>query len=103
VIAPVLGGHTAGTVADGPNTVKEVYVTDEDGTQRLITQDQIGEARAVSQVTKTIFVETSVNDDVTTARVTTVTTVDGKETTEEVEFSGTQEEVNRRIESLKAQ
>ncbi len=103
VIAPVLGGYTIDTVADGPNLVKEVYVTLEDGTQRLLTQDQIGEAREVSQVTKKIFVETSVNEDVTTAKVTTVTTLDGKETTEEVEFSGTQEEVNRRIEAIKAQ
>jgi K(+)-stimulated pyrophosphate-energized sodium pump len=103
VIAPVLGGHTVDAAAEGPNVVSEAYVIGDDGTQILLTDAQLEEARNVAQVSKKIFVETSVEGDVTTAKVNTVTTVDGKDTSEEVEFSGTQEEVNIIIQAIKAQ
>jgi len=103
VIAPVLGGHSAASVEDGPNVVSEAFVTGDDGTQISLTNAQVEEARNAAQVSKKIFVETSVDGDVTNAKVTTITTVDGKETSEDFEFSGTHEDVNRRIEAIKAQ
>lgn len=103
VIAPVLGGHGAIETADGTNMVREVYVTAEDGTQRLITQDQLGQANETSEVVRQIFVETSVKDDVTTAKVTVVTVVNGERTENVSEFSGSYEDVQRRIEIMKNQ
>ncbi len=103
VIAPVLGGHGASETADGPNVVKEVYVTAEDGTQRLITQDQVGQAKETSEVVRQIFVETSVDGDETTAKVTVVTVINGERTEDVTEFTGSNEDVQRRIEVLKNQ
>jgi len=103
VIAPVLGGHGATETAEGPNVVKEVYVTAEDGTQRLITQDQVGQARETSEVVRQIFVETSVQGDETTAKVTVVNVINGKRTEDVSEFTGSHEDVQRRIEVLKNQ
>lgn len=103
VIAPVLGGHTTDKNNDGATTVKEVYVTSEDGTQKLITQDQIGKAKETSEIEKQIFVETSVNGEETTAKVKVVKIVNGEKTENEFEFSGTQQEVEKRIEELKNQ
>lgn len=103
VIAPVLGGHTTDKNNDGATIVKEVYVTSEDGTQKLITQDQIGKAKETSEIEKQIFVETSVNGEETTAKVKVVKIVNGEKTENEFEFSGTQQEVEKRIEELKNQ
>jgi len=96
VIAPVLGHHSA--EATGDTVVKEVYTMTEDGVAEL-TEAQ---ARNV-EVNKRIFVETSVEGELMTAQVTTVTIENGKETKEETEFSGTEEEVKARIEALKTQ
>ena len=103
VIAPVLGGQGAVETADGTNVVSEVYVTAEDGTQRLITQDQVGQAREASEVVRQIFVETSVKEELTTAKVTFVTTKNGERTEDVSEFTGSHEDVQRRIDLLKAQ
>lgn len=103
VIAPVLGGHTIDKSNVGATIVKEVYVTSEDGTQKLITQDQIGKAKETSEIEKQIFVETSVNGEETTAKVKVVKIVNGEKTENEFEFSGTQQEVEKRIEELKNQ
>ncbi len=103
VIAPILGGHGADHTDANAQVVKEVYVKSEDGTQKLVSQDQLGDAKATSEVTKQIFVETSVNNEVTTAKVTVVTVVNGEKKEEVSEFTGTEAEVKARIEALKNQ
>jgi K(+)-stimulated pyrophosphate-energized sodium pump len=103
VIAPVLGGHGAVETADGTNVVSEVYVTAEDGTQRLISQDQAGQAREASDVLRQLFIETSVQGEETFAKVTVVEIINGERNEKVSEFSGSHEDVQRRIDLLKAQ
>lgn len=103
VIAPVLGGHTAESTTDSATTVTEHYVTAEDGSQRLITQDQVEQARETSEIERKIFVETSVQGDETTAKVTVINIVNGERTENVSEFTGSYEDVQRRIEELKKQ
>lgn len=103
VIAPILGGHGADHSDTNAQVVKEVYVKSEDGTQKLVSQDQLGDAKATSEVTKQIYVETSVNNEVTTAKVTVVSIENGERKEEVSEFSGTEEQVKQRVELIKNQ
>ncbi|HZH68962.1 MAG TPA: hypothetical protein VFD80_00750, partial [Flavobacteriaceae bacterium] len=52
------------------------------------------------EINKRIFAETSVEGELMTAKVTTVTIENGKETKDEIEFSGTEEEVKAKLEDL---
>ncbi len=100
VIAPVLGGHTADDSELGNTTVKEVMVVSEDGTTTTLTDEQ---AANVTAINKQVTIEYSSNDDVTTAKVSSVTIVNGEEVKEDKTFTGTEEEVKRQIEAFKAQ
>lgn len=98
VIAPILGGHGMSDELEGENVSEEMYMIDEDGNQTLLTDNQ---AKQVKEVSKEIMVSLSSNDTLTTADVTIKTTKDGKTTTEEKTFTGTEEEVNKQIEALR--
>tara|TARA_R110000850_G_scaffold203228_1_gene329532 strand:- start:152317 stop:154743 length:2427 start_codon:yes stop_codon:yes gene_type:complete len=99
VIAPVLGGHTAGD-SESATMVKEVMVVSEDGTATTLTDEQ---AANVTTINKQITIEYSSDDDMTTAKVSSVSIVNGEEVKEEKVFTGTEEEVRREIEAFKAQ
>jgi len=99
VIAPVLGSDSA--VVEGPNTTTETYVISEDGTSIQLTEEQVREAARTAPVSKRIFVEMSIVEDVATAKVTTISTVNGQNVEEDFEFTGAEEDVRRRIELLK--
>src|SRR5690554_3915188 len=86
VLAPLLAQYNA--EATGDTVVKEVYTMTEEGVAQLSDS----QAEKV-EINKRIFVETSVEGELMTAKVTTVTIENGKETKEETEFSGTEEEV----------
>ena len=98
VIAPILGGHGMSDELEGENVSEEMYMIDEDGNQTLLTDNQ---AKQVKEVSKEIMVSLSSNDTLTTVDVTIKTTKDGKTTTEEKTFTGTEEEVNKQIEALR--
>lgn len=86
VIAPVLGGHS-----------------NENVTMEVITVNSIGEQDRTS-IDKRVFVEWNVKNDSATAKVTTLTIENGKETNrEENEFSGLESDVRKRVEKLQNQ
>ncbi len=101
VIAPILGGHTAETHSE--NTSEEMMFIDEDGNKTILTDKQamqVDEA-AMTEVKKEVIVEMSVDGDVTTADVTIETTKDGVTTTKTKTLSGTEAEIQAKLDALK--
>ena len=96
VIAPVLGGHHSEDVT-GEHISTEIY-SSTDGGNVLLSNEQ---AQNITSTDKNIFVEWSVKNDSAMAKVTTITYKNGEKVVNEQEFSGKEEDVKIRIESLK--
>ena len=101
VIAPILaGGHHSADEA--LHTSDEMYFIDADGNKTVVTDE--GDNEWISdkaQTRREVKVEMSVDGDITTADVTIETTVNGETTTEKTTFTGTEEEVQAKIDALK--
>ncbi len=101
VIAPILaGGHHSADEA--LHTSDEMYFIDADGNKTIVTDK--GDNEWISdkaQVTREVKVEMSVDGEITTADVTIETTENGETTTEKTTFTGTEEEVQAKIDALK--
>jgi K(+)-stimulated pyrophosphate-energized sodium pump len=77
-----------------------MILIDADGKKQLMTAEQAADSKK-AEVTKEVFVEMSVDGDLTTAEVITKTTRDGKTTSKSQVFKGTQDEVKNKVERLK--
>jgi len=101
VIAPILGGHDVSETS--MNTSGEMMFIDEDGNQHILTTEEGAQVAAANrtEVSKEVKVEMSVEGDVTTANVTTETTINGETTSETKTFTGTEAEVKEQVEAMK--
>jgi K(+)-stimulated pyrophosphate-energized sodium pump len=103
VIAPILGGHALDNDAEALNTSEEMYFIDEEGNKTVLNVQQVDQVENANrtEVSKEVKVEMTTEGDVTIAKVTTETTVNGETTSETKELKGTEAEVKAQVEALK--